>query len=424
VSRHASLGGTLALLAALAVALIVSGDGRDRAAATSGTPAAPVTSLHPEELARLAVAHTPGVARRVEAIRGLRFERLPRPRLSDSDDLRQLVERELSRPRAARDLHADEAALRLLGMIEPEDDLGAIAGDFTALAAAYYDPRKGRLFVLSDAVPAGPAVVEFVLAHELTHALEDQRFGLPSGSAGNDERVLAESALTEGTATALMSEYAVRHLSALDLAAEAAGIEESDVGLPGFLDAQVNFSYFGGQAFVEDLVRRTGDWRVVDNALAERPPSTSEQILHPVKYLLDEPPLPVPGPRDPGRGWERVDADVVGEFMTAQLLRVGDEPVPASITAGWGGDRYELWRRTGTDEYAVGIAWRWDSTRDAEEFRSSLDGYLESGLDGDAEGDGLWALREGFAAVAGSGNEVRLAVAPGAAAARRMVAAD
>ena len=71
----------------------------------------------------------------------------------------------------------------MLGLIEPDDDVRALAGSiFGEGVAGYYDPRTQRMRIVEGAAP-GP-LADMVLAHELTHALEDQRFelALDSGS--------------------------------------------------------------------------------------------------------------------------------------------------------------------------------------------------------------------------------------------------
>lgn len=66
--------------------------------------------------------------------------------------------------------------------------------------AGYYDPRTQRLAVVRQRAGAGP-LDDVTLAHELTHALEDQRFGLDEADGeGDDDSATARLALTEGTA--------------------------------------------------------------------------------------------------------------------------------------------------------------------------------------------------------------------------------
>ena len=429
--RGSSLLATILLLLATALALLLAAPGpRGENVASRSAGRDSGIGLDSEALARLALERTPAVARRVEAIRGLRFERLPRPRIADSDYLRRLTDRELRRPKSMRELRADEAGLRLLGLIEPEAEIESIASDFTASAAAFYEPRARKLFVVSDAVPAGPALVEFVLSHELTHALEDQRFGLPrSSGGGSDEQALAESALVEGTASALMSEYAARHLDLLELASDATALVEPQTELPAFLEAQTTFSYIRGQEFVEHLYGRTDSWALVDRAFTERRPRTSEQILHPVKYLLDERPLSVQGIAPPGRGWRELDEDLVGEFLTTQVLQVAKGAVPQSASEGWGGDRYQLWARRGAggcedtcrSDHALAVGWRWDTARDLQEFEEALIDYVKSGLGGRRRGAGAYVLDDGWAQVRVDGDMVRLGLGPTAELAARLV---
>jgi hypothetical protein len=414
---------SLALLIAVAASLaLAAGSGGDSPVA--GAPAdGNGQRLYPAELARIAVERTPRVARRVERLRGLDFRSVPDPQLSDTDELRRLAGRELRREGAARELRADAIALRLLGLLEPEDDVKEIATDLTALAAAYYDPRREELAVVSDAVPAGPEVVEFVLAHELTHALEDERFGLPTATRISDDRYLAELALVEGTATALMIDYARRYLDPFSLGLQAAGIDPGDAGaLPGFLEQQVQFTYLGGAEFVDQLrlaADPAGAWRLVDRAYRHQRPLTTEQVLHPGKYFARERALPVGPGEDPGPGWEEVDEDVIGEFFTAQILRVGlPGEVAERAVAGWGGDRYWLWRR-GTDHSLLAV-WRWDTVADAREFTGALARYVAAGLGGDPRSGPRWALTGGFAAIGAGGDSVTLALAPTSAIAGRL----
>lgn len=423
---------TIALLIALAASLaLASGSGGGApAAGEAGTASVAGRELEPAELARIAVERTPQVARRVERLRGLRFADVPEPQLSDTRELRRLAARELERNGSARELRADGIVLRLLGLLGPEDEIDEIAADLTALAAAYYDPRDGELFVVSDAVPAGPEVVEFVLAHELTHALEDQRFGLPTDAGVSDERDLAELALVEGTATALMIDYARLHLDPLALGLQAAGIDPGEAAaLPDFLEQQVEFTYLGGAELVDRLRRRAG-WRGVDRAYRTRPPLTTEQVLHPRKYFAGEPPLPVRIATGPGPGWTPLDDDVIGEFFTAQMLRVGIAgEVAERAVAGWGGDRYRLWgrRRAGGEcaadcraDHALVARWRWDSAAHAREFLAALAGYVVDGLGGEPAAGTTWSLDGGWAAVGARGDEVALALGPSARLAERL----
>ena len=188
------------LLLGLGAALVAGGGdggGGGGEPAVREPPAAPVATI----------------ARRVEALRGLRFRRPPEPVTVTAAQARRegLADLDRTYPPARR--RADEEVLKLLGLLEPEDDLRAVFGAvLSEQVAGYYDSRSGRLRVVGG-TGGSAALDELTLAHELTHALEDQRFRLDLEDAGpSGDRALARLALVEGTATAVMFEYAARHL--------------------------------------------------------------------------------------------------------------------------------------------------------------------------------------------------------------------
>jgi hypothetical protein len=423
------LAGTLALLAATIAVIFGIALSRDDEVSTpvdessAAQAAAPQRPLDSDELLKLSLELAPSVARRVEEIRGLKFDEVPEPQVTDSDALRDLAEKEIAKPKIAETIAASDAQLKLLGLLEPDESLADVTSDITADAVAYYDPKKKELFMLGDAVPAGAALAEFVLAHELDHALEDQAFELPKSSPSSDDAVLAESALIEGSATALMTEYAAQHLAIEDLLQGTGGVGGEPTDLPDIAMAQVTFSYFGGQRFVDELrATAEGGWDLVDFAYQRRLPATTEQILHPEKYLEDEGALPVPDLPDPPRGWEKEDGGTVGEFFTREILRQDAEDLGADeAAAGWGGDRYEFFRREGapaecTDDCradnALAIAWRGDDPAEAAELRTAIQAYVERSLEGAPAGEGAWELDGGWAAVGGEDDVVTLAIAP------------
>ncbi len=146
------------------------------------------------------------IAARVEALRGLRFDSRPVPQTVSPAQARRegLEDLDRSYPEARR--KADEEVLKLLGLIDPGVDLRSISASvFGEGVAGYYDPRSKRLRIVSGTTP--DALSEMVLSHELTHALEDQRFGLDLGEGESDDAALARLALVEGTATAVMQDY-------------------------------------------------------------------------------------------------------------------------------------------------------------------------------------------------------------------------
>src|SRR3954451_309140 len=96
----------------------------------------------------------------------------------------------------------------------------------------------------------------------------------------NDDRALARLALIE-------KRYLLRYFSAEEALAGVLGSAFSTgPDLPPFLQAQLLFPYTAGMACVQELVRRAGGrWTLVNLADRTRPPDSTEQVLHPDKYL-------------------------------------------------------------------------------------------------------------------------------------------
>ena len=354
------------------------------------------------------------IEERVERIRALRFETRPRPQVVSPEQAKREGLEDLDRSYPAARRHADEELLKLLGLLEPSVDLRKVSASiFGEGVAGYYDPRNGRLRIVRGAQTADRVLNEITLAHELTHALEDQRFGLDlEDASGSDDAALANLALVEGSATAVMFTYAERHFSAEQTLGGLLSSLGQDTGdLPPFIEAQLIFPYITGQAFIQRLYEAGGgSWSVVDSAYRFRPPASTEQVLHPDKYLRVEQPERVRGTAGTvlGAGWRRLAAGTWCEWATGQLL--GN----SGAAEGWGGDRYELWQRGSgecsapcRDRDALVMRWRWDTRAAAREFETALREWL--------------AERPGPSAVGSRGLEVVLALAPDADLAERLV---
>jgi len=201
-----------------------------------------------------------------------------------ADYLNHLGLRELRRHRGELGLGADEAVARITGIVGADEQVEAAYRSTGDLAAAAYDTKTQRLYVVRDAAAVNRTLIEFLLSHELDHALEDQRFGLPEGTRLDDDGALARQALVEGLATNVMVEYAARYLNPLSLIAATGQIDTGTGHVPEAFVDQLTWTYLGGNRFVSSLRELAGGWKLVDYALDSRPPATTEQVLHPPKY--------------------------------------------------------------------------------------------------------------------------------------------
>jgi hypothetical protein len=281
-------------------------------------------------------------------------------------------------------------------------------------------------------------LLEITLAHELVHALEDQRFHFGKRGGLDDDEAIGEEALAEGSATIVMSEYADRFLGGgdlLDVAVDAPS--GGDTKLPPYIENLLLFPYEVGEGFVETFRGESGSWRAVDQVYRLRRPSSAEQVLHPELYAIDDKPRHVTV-KDVGRrlgaGWKRVDSSSVGEFELRMLFKiVGGRPAPAAAK-GWGGGRFELWRRQEVPgacaapciarDVAI-MRFAWDTARDRIEAERRLPRVFEHGLKGrraaSRAGVALWLSRGGAIAMAGHVRETTIVFAPSAQAAARLL---
>ena len=292
--------------------------------------------------------------------------------------------------------------------------------------AGYYDPTTKTFFVLSD-MPRQSAPL--IIAHELTHALDDQHYdidGLLARFKDDDDRQGAVSAVVEGSGTLVMTTYLVREVKAGRMTMDAvAAMQSSDAGRmvslgasPAWLQRSLLAPYVVGQGFlVRGNLLALAAWTGggdVDQAFRDMPASF-EQILHPEKYWdgtkRDRPtPLRLGDlSAKVGDGYTLALSGSLGELGMAVMTGLGgvDNQSPSmgllaswtnEAATGWDGDRYQLYTR-GDHDVAV-LATAWDTEKDAQEFVA-------------AAGPGRFALREGTRVVvmAGDAADRREAVA-------------
>src|SRR5215510_8983432 len=110
------------------------------------------------------------------------------------------------------DLHAGEVTLKKLGLAPPDFQYRALMIRLlTEQVAGYYDP-KTRQFYLADWIDIDGQ--KPIIAHELTHALQDQHFNLrrfEHWPKGDSDAELAAHSLIEGDAVVAMTVYMARN---------------------------------------------------------------------------------------------------------------------------------------------------------------------------------------------------------------------
>ena len=246
-----------------------------------------------------------------------------------------------------------------------------------------FNLETDELLVVADSLPLNGSG-KTTLAHELVHALQQQRFDarrLVEEAEVNQDQELALVALLEGDATLSSGLFITSGLSMsemLELLQDASlGLETPALAnAPEVVRKTLLFPYETGLRFVSSFQQGPGIWRQVNKVYA-RPPVSTEQILHPAKYQAGEAPIPVSLPPvlpALGSEWALVAEDVIGEFLLRTYLN-SVLPWPASVRAasGWGGDRFRLLRDGSGQRVFVSVI-QWDTEIDAQEF---FDTYQE-----------------------------------------------
>jgi hypothetical protein len=376
--------------------LIVVSLFRTASSAQQATPAPPSSAVITREEA-VELAKT--IAPIVEEIRGLKFKHPVPVEVVDDSAARGHFEDRLHRHWPEQQRRADQVVYEALGLLPPHSDMEKEVYDvLEEQAGGYYDPDRDTFFVLGD-MPRAAAPI--IVAHELTHALDDQTYGIDamvSKTLDDDDRGAALDALIEGSGTLVMSVFIRRQLDsgALDPGGLNA-FRNSEVGQavrlkasPRFVQEALIAPYILGMAFLlrGDLIRfHTGGINPsdIDHAFRD-PPQSTEQILHPEKYWD-------PARRDPpravsfadlsevlGGGFRQAGEGTLGELTLGLLTGVdpGDPTAPDralerwtnAAASGWGGDRWHLYRDG--ERTVVVAATVWDSERDAREFEAAL----------------------------------------------------
>jgi hypothetical protein len=311
----------------------------------------------------------------------------------------------------ARDLPAEELEqARLLyvalDLLPADIDLRAVYLELLgSQVAGFYDSDTRIMNVIptvGDQVGDELSLTEqIVFVHEYTHALQDQHFGLnmleDEALQSAPDRSLAAVALVEGDASATMQVYSQEVMmrnpgAAFQLLAEGAiaGNLFLPEGIPAVLARELMFPYEAGLSFVLELYD-DGGWQRI-NAAYDDLPQTTEQVIHPEKYLAGEGAQSVAGADlAPGGGWQQVWDITLGEFYLTEHLRT---QLPATqarrAAAGWGGDRFQMYVDPESNDLIWSLELVWDTPEEQAEFAEA---YAQLGDEkfGSAAVEGCWS---------------------------------
>ncbi len=298
-------------------------------------------------------------------------------------EIKNALQEKLNEEFSTEELERERRALVKLGLLPADYDY--VNGALSLLEeqiAGYYDPDT-KTFYIADWLSNEEQ--KATMAHELTHALQDQHFGLNAlieNIKGNDDLLQARRALVEGEAVAVMFDYLLRplrkdFLNLPDLKeVYTASLRETRTRqkvldeAPEYLRETLLFPYVYGSRFLQ-VYRRWHKWEDVADLYRE-PPTSTEQIMHPGKYagMRDDPTevAPLGHPRDFDEAWNSIYHNVLGEFGTYLLLKqFVAETVADRASKGWDGDSFQLFE--GPDgRQGLFLRSVWDTAYDAQQF--------------------------------------------------------
>jgi len=348
----------------------------------------------------------------VALLRGLPFQEKIEKVFQTPAELGAVLDREFARMYPGDTLHYLEQRLLKFGfVINPIDLRKTYAQLLTQQIAGYYDPITKKLALITGGTQAAPIQIlsnmfvqqmgltmeQILMSHELTHALQDQHFdlrSLPLEDLQQEDAGSAAKALIEGDAMLVMVDYMLNHQQPGLDATQVTGVSENMrawsnhplmrgmmmmQSVPRYLSDNLIFSYIEGFEFTLALKQR-GGWEAVNKAYAD-PPRSTEQILHPEKYIGERDlPVKVEIPECAGilADWQKIEENTLGEF-NIRLLLDGylAEQNAIRASAGWGGDRFALYRQNASGQLLLIWQTTWDSKRDSAEFFRSYRQMLE-----------------------------------------------
>src|SRR6266568_3137099 len=228
-------------------------------------------------------------------------------------------------------------------------------------------------------------------AERYAHALEDQHFQIEAwvkAARPNEDAELARDAVLEGSAMAAMVDYLMLGTgrSLKDLPDFDPGILIGDLGstptlqkAPPFIKDALIFPYLGGLNFTAAVLKDTG-WPGLP-ALFEKPPVSTQQILHPALYRSGKTPPNVTLPQLEkllGANWSKLDENALGEFGWKEVLKqfLGEDRAKP-LAAAWDGDRYVLYEQKQNKKLVLVTRLQLDSEEHAARFFGQYSEALE-----------------------------------------------
>lgn len=322
-------------------------------------------------------------------ITGLKLKAPLKKSLRSREEIRAHVIEEMNEEKNPAERYAAARSAEAFGLLPKGFDLDSFMVDLlTEQIAGLYDPKSHEFYV-ADWIPI--ADQRMVMAHELTHALEDQHFQIEAwvkAARPNDDAELARESVLEGSAMAAMVEYLLagtgRSLQDLpDIDPSMLVGDMSDTPMlkkaPAFLKDALVFPYLSGLTFSAAVLKPAG-WEALPGVFT-KPPVSTQQILHPALYRSGKAPVAVslpPMDKALGQEWTKIEDNIMGEFGWKEVLKqfLGEERAKP-LSAAWGGDRYLVYEKKQNKQWLLITRLRLASEEQTSRFFGQYSEALE-----------------------------------------------
>ncbi|WP_436902414.1 Hvo_1808 family surface protein [Halovenus halobia] len=353
---------------------------------------------------------------RIEAVRELNYKEPVDVEIIDREQYREQRNGQVSPGGGAW----ENQIWRGLFLVGQDRDATALVEDaFGTSVTGYYRAGTNDIVIVSESET--PTVGMDTLVHELTHALQDQQYGLEFGQSTRDQQA-AYDTLIEGEAGLVSHLYLKEWCQQWDCVRpeQAVGAEQPDASeLPEAISLVVGQPYRVGPTYVQQL-EQAGGWEAV-NERHENPPRTTAAIIDD-DGVAEPTEITIPDRSTPE--WERFDHEPTGDtlgaasiyaMLAANGVAENEDPRRYDHPAveGWTGDRIVPYRSNTEYGYVWELAW--ENTEEAEEFAGAFEQVLERN-GGLARGTSSYIIEsgsfEGAYRVSVDGNRVEIVGGP------------
>src|SRR5581483_3598040 len=329
----------------------------------------------------------------------LPIKRRVKRRLTSREEVVSYLKKNMAEDKDVQRLRRTELVLKKFGLLPKDFDLQTfLVSLLEEQVAGYYD-AKTKTVNLLDWV--APDLQRPVLAHELTHALQDQSFGLDKWQKkGNedldtkkdlkpdditkDENSEARQAVTEGQAMVVLIDYmlAPMHRTVAnspevvqmmnDSMASGSAYSKIYQNAPVFMKEALTFPYRYGVEFEAEVLRQQGKDKAFKSTF-ENPPQTSREIMEPQTYITGEhlPPLPLPDFKHIFKAYDRFNIGAIGEFDVAVLAeQYAGVETSKRIYPNWRGGYYYSVHPKGKQSAPLELVFvsKWSNPKAAAQF--------------------------------------------------------